>query len=151
MQRLTLTLALTSITIVGGAALFASATQADHIPIVAELKGPGSPNHPGNIIVINGKELISAGDGVVVYSVPGERWLVLTDVEASWPSSSGRPVLSERMGTVSTDKRADFLDDAFHSSTGLVFRPGAQVILREDSQKSSVNVSYSLTGSLVKP
>ncbi len=121
-----------------------------HIPIPPEIKGSPSPVPPENFIVLNGLKLIASGGADVVYSVPSDRWLVLTDMEANWPTG-GTPVLSERMGGLTTDKRTNFLGTAYHSFTGIAFQPGSQVVLRETSLHSPVNVAFSFTGMLVKP
>lgn len=124
-----------------------------HMPIPPEIKGSPSPLPPENFIVINGQKAISSGGAEVVFTVPNDRWLVLTDIEtaSAQSASAGVAVLSERMGALVTDKRTSFLSSPFHSFVGIAFEPGSAVLLRESTLSSPVTISFSLNGMLVKP
>jgi hypothetical protein len=121
-----------------------------HIPIPPEIKGPPTGPPPQNIVVINGQKLLSSGGSVVVYNVPVDRWLVLTDLEANWPGTA-RAALAERLGAQVTDLRTNFLNSSFHSFIGIAFQPGSAVLLRETSLAGPVEISFSFSGFLVKP
>jgi hypothetical protein len=118
-----------------------------HIPIPPELKTPAL-TPPNGMVAINGMKLLAAGGVEVVYEVPNDQWLVLTDLEAEW-LPSGAPVLAQRTGALMTDVRSAFLGTAFHSFTGVAFQPGSQVVLRESSLASSVKIAFSFSGYLV--
>src|SRR5262245_49910546 len=115
----------------------------------ASLGGVSRAVDPDDIVHIEGDLALSAGDSAAVYTVPAGRWLVLTDVEFFW-QIGGTPSLAEKLGFTITTKRERFLNQAFHSRTGLAFRPGSQVQVREISF-NALSVSYAMTGYLDVP
>lgn len=121
-----------------------------HIPIPPEIKPqPGTLPPPQNFIMLNGQKLIASGGAEVVFTVPDDSFLVLTDLETDFPKG-GAPALAERMGGLTTDKRSTFLGRDFHSMVGIAFQPGSQVLLRESSLQGPVTISFSFSGMLVK-
>ena len=98
-------------------------------------------------------------DPLVLYEVPADRWLLLTDVEFSTDSPS--PELVQVVGQQVTVKRnATFnyqvssiyglLSHAYHSSVGIGFAPGSAVALRP-GPGGSYYANFTLTGYLTRP
>ena len=91
------------------------------------------------------------GGSVTVATVPTNRWLVITDYD----QVNGFNVdLVENLAGVVAVKRHDMGNlegqDRFHSSVGLSFAPGSQVVLRNRGT-FNVGVSYHLSGYWVAP
>jgi hypothetical protein len=92
------------------------------------------------------------GGSVTVATVPTNRWLVITDYD----QANGYNVdLVEDLAGIVTVKRIDMREfqsdqDRFHSSVGLSFAPGSQVVLRNRGT-FNVGVSYHLAGYWVAP
>lgn len=88
---------------------------------------------------------------ITVANVPLNRWLVITDYD----TSNGYNIdLVEDLAGIVTVKRHAMLDfnsytDRFHSSVGLSFAPGSQVVLR--NRAGTVNMDYHLAGYWVAP
>jgi hypothetical protein len=104
---------------------------------------------PGSSLVA-----LPPGGSVTVATVPTNRWLVITDYDQSRGYSVD---LVEDLAGVITVKRHEMIDDfanyttdRFHSSVGLSFAPGSQVVLRNRSS-FSVSLGYHLAGYWVAP
>ena len=92
---------------------------------------------------------------LVLYQVPTDRWLLITDFE----TSGGTCQLVEIDGATETVKRGPFFFNSgaggpvpfegLHSSVGLAFAPGTQVALRNTSGVDTV-VAFTLTGHLTR-
>lgn len=105
-----------------------------------------SPAFPGFI------SIPVPGDGsVTVATVPANRWLVITDFDQQGSNSID---LVEDLAGVITVKRQNMAvspnRDSFHSSVGMSFEPGSQVVLRNRSS-NNVSVSYHLAGYWAAP
>lgn len=106
---------------------------------------------PGSPFVV-----LPPSGSLTVATVPTNRWLVITDYD----QSRGYNVdLAEDLAGVITVKRQEMIDDEggsnvttdrFHSSVGLSFAPGSQVVLR-NRNNSNVGMSFHLAGYWVAP
>jgi hypothetical protein len=98
---------------------------------------------------VSGSSIPAGGAELVVYTVPPDRWLVVRDFEFAW-DGFGVPSLIEKLGPIETTKRLSFIGLTLHSSLGLAFEPGSEVVLKESSGQG-VGVSYALNGYLAAP
>ncbi|MCY3002844.1 MAG: hypothetical protein NTV21_13665 [Planctomycetota bacterium] len=98
-----------------------------------------SPAFPGFISIP-----VPAGGSVTVATVPTNRWLVITDFDVQ---GNGSTDLVEDLAGVITVKRQNMPvspgRDSFHSSVGLSFAPGSQVMIR-NRNSNNVSVNYHL-------
>jgi hypothetical protein len=101
---------------------------------------------PGNIVEFRDSGASIPGGGLVVYSVPIDRWLVIRDCEFATGFASVQ--LVERVGFTDTIKRSDFALTAWHSSLGMTFQPGSDVVI---TSSGGSGVSYQLDGYLARP
>lgn len=129
----------------------------------------GWPPLPQNIVNLSGTTgLIEAGGKAEVYSVPSDRWLVLTDLRwADEGNNITSAILSEETPTGLIDKTglaypfssslvgsgAHFGSVASsppleHSGVGLTFRPGSKVIVRSQDGSALGSVSFMMCGYL---
>jgi hypothetical protein len=102
---------------------------------------------PGSPFVV-----LPPGGSVTVATVPTNRWLVITDYDQTYGFNVD---LVEDLAGVVTVKRHDITDfnsntDRFHSSVGLSFAPGSQVVLRNRGL-ANTSMSYHLAGYWVAP
>jgi len=96
--------------------------------------------------------LPTPGTHFIVASVPFDKWLVLTDVEYS-PGGSGGMRLDQKLGASFEVRRgAPFLATmaSLHSSVGLAFAPGSEVVLHNIGS-GIADGSYQMSGYLIDP
>lgn len=159
-QIMTTLIALIALVLSAGFAMFASAQ-----PAAAPARG--FPPHPSNIVSICGS---SSGIGPMstklLYTVPADRWLVLTDTRAITQNGGNErnlELVEDAQGTL-TVKRA-FCDAAITipsvtgtwnaptsaaAGIGPSFAPGSQVVARNYST-TFFEFRYELIGYLVQP
>jgi hypothetical protein len=95
---------------------------------------------------------IPPGASVSVATVPPNRWLVITDYD----QANGLYIdLVEDLAGIITVKRQAMLDssymDRFHSSVGICFAPGSQVVLRNRDTFNAYSMTYHLAGYWAAP
>lgn len=133
---------------------------------------PLGPRRPQDIVNLDGTlPGLDPGASQVVYTVPNNKWLIVTDAEASrlnhlLSGSAASQQLIEDVGGVQTVKRNEnFLtpwlghhDNAapapYNSSVGMAFQPGSEVRIKVPNDYEGpypIDVSYTLTGYLAKP
>lgn len=103
---------------------------------------------PEDIVNLTGT--FPPGASVVVFTVPFDKWFVLTDVEIE---GDGQVEIRRGPGP-GTTLRSGFLGDAFtpyRSSVGLAFSPGSTVVLDDILSGGFVAPIYALTGHLAEP
>ena len=95
----------------------------------------------------DGQVYIPTESSLSVYTVPANRWLLLTDVEiiSSYPQQ-----LAEVAESITTIKRGPYVPGPYHSVTGLAFAPGTQVTIH-NFWPLQVPVTFSMTGYLTRP
>jgi hypothetical protein len=139
-----------------------SATQGPPPPV-----RPVWPPHASNIFNLDSASAAApsggitsgAGSSTVLYTVPSDRYLVLTDAEITANNSGPTEVsLVEDLGGVVTIKRGPSWNQqastyqpvqGLHSSVGLTFAPGSQIALRNSGVQCQV--MYTLTGYFAAP
>lgn len=108
------------------------------------------PPHPSQIVSVSAEATFStSGQVVPVYSVPQDRWLVITEFRRSDASSSYLADLVQDYGGVVTLKLSHRFNVAFDSRTGLAFAPGSSVALRSVNGGASV-APFAFVGYLVR-
>lgn len=92
---------------------------------------------------------VPSSGSVTVASVPPNRWLVITDYDQTYGFNVD---LVEDLAGVITVKRHEMMQssgqvpiDRFHSSIGMSFAPGSQVVLRNRGVQNA-NMTYHLAG-----
>ncbi|MBL8802947.1 MAG: hypothetical protein JNN27_13170 [Planctomycetes bacterium] len=101
----------------------------------------------------NGQIDFAVNASFTVVTVPANRWLVITDFDIV---TSGSIDLVEDLAGVLTVKRQALAfvsgggSDSFHSSVGLSFAPGSQVVLRSRTTNST-SARYHFAGYWVAP
>lgn len=99
----------------------------------------------------NGEILFGANTSFTVVTVPANRWLVITDFDML---AGGSLDLVEDLAGVLTVKRQSLGDSSsrhsFHSSVGLSFAPGSQVVLRSRTTNNT-SARYHFAGYWVAP
>ncbi len=100
------------------------------------------PPRPEDIVNLRGSIVgIQFGRGQVIFTVPEDRWFVVTDTLA-------RRIMVERRGANEIVKPFD-LERENHFSVGLSFAPGSEVILRDERvRKSDQSFRYEVIGYL---
>lgn len=107
----------------------------------------------------NGYVSLNPGTSVVVYTVPNDRYLVLTDVEISDIGPMMISLFEDANGST-TVKRGFFFNrmltqtavQPYHSAVGLTFAPGSSVVLRNTTtQGQQAGVAYTMTGYFAAP
>jgi hypothetical protein len=104
---------------------------------------------PGSPFVV-----LPPSGSLTVATVPTNRWLVITDYDQS--RSCNVDLVEDLAGVITvkrhemTDDVANLTSDRFHSSVGLSFAPGSQVVLR-NRNNSNVVMSFHLAGYWVAP
>ena len=139
--------------VTGTAWLFAS--RADAQAGSAFLSTAGSLPAPRSMVVFDsmpvaggtGSVQIPPGGFITVATVPANRWLVITDYDQAYGYNVD---LVEDLAGVITVKRHDMIEpnfnsDRFHSSIGMSFAPGSQIVLRNNSA-SWRDLRYHLAG-----
>lgn len=88
-----------------------------------------------------------------LYEVPANRYFVLTDLETLVEGEADVALAELRNGVAVTKREVYFMrkEAGFHSDTGIVFRPGSEVVLINRLPFSGVpaDVGFSLTGYLL--
>ena len=113
------------------------------------------PPKPEDIVIITDKHI---GSYDVVYTVPSDRWLVITDAEYYAYNNREADLLEALRGVETVKRHCVFLgshyqhmnscDGPFSSAVGLAFAPGSQVVF--SNQQGTVGTySYALTGYLI--
>lgn len=90
---------------------------------------------------------------VTAFTVPLNKWFILTDAEINAAFGDGIAIQEDLGGTVTTLRHAFFGNEswAYHSSVGLAFSPGSNVRLADLVGGQGSSSVYSLTGHLADP
>ncbi len=112
---------------------------------------PGWPPHASRMVQLDHRSNpvppISPGSVAVVYSVPVDKWLVITDTTLS--TSNSDTTVCENLAGVHTYR---FNADSLITSAplGATFAPGTDVVIKNENGTSTVSVSsYAFVGYLV--
>lgn len=94
-----------------------------------------------------------AGTWRSIYTVPSDKWLVITDFE-TLVTGLGEIAIAELVGEKFTTKRErHFVKQAsgYHSESGMIFRPGSKVVFVNRVATSNVmdDIGYSFSGYLL--
>ncbi|MBK6939759.1 MAG: hypothetical protein IPH13_06060 [Planctomycetes bacterium] len=109
------------------------------------LRSPSFPPHPADIVNIDGGLSIPVGQSieVVLFAVPGNRWLVVNDLCIVGPTSPGTKLVERtsagdlvKVGPTAV-ARWQFDRIIRQSSIGYSFRPGSSVVLKLDGTNSN--------------
>jgi hypothetical protein len=101
----------------------------------------------------NRVEDLVAGTWRSIYSVPSNKWLVITDFDTV-VTGLGEIAICELLGETLTTKRERYFvkrESGYHSASGMVFRPGSKVVLVNRVVTSTVmdDIGYSFSGYLL--
>jgi hypothetical protein len=103
------------------------------------------PIDPSDMFDTTGTALLTdSGQTYTIYSVPSDRWLVLTQSIIT----GSHFALLEDFGGTQSEKPTIFLPGG--QLVGIVFHPGSSVVLRNDEQFGFVNYHWLLTGYFAK-
>jgi hypothetical protein len=128
---------------------------------------PVWPPHASNILNLdstsvanpNGYVSLNPGTSVMVYTVPSDRYLVLTDFEITEIGANMISLFEDANGST-TVKRGFYFNQRlpqtalqpYHSAVGLTFAPGSSVVLRNTTtQGQQTGVAYTMTGYFAAP
>jgi hypothetical protein len=94
-----------------------------------------------------------AGTWRSIYTVPTNKWLVITDFDTSI-EGNGEIAIAELMLEKLTTKRERYFvkrESGYHSESGMTFRPGSQVVFVNRVITSTVmdDIGYSFSGYLL--
>ena len=94
-----------------------------------------------------------AGTWRSIYTVPSDKWLVITDFDTSI-TGLGEIAIAERLGEKLTTKRERYFvkrESGYHSDSGMTFRPGSKVVFVNRVVTSTVmdDIGYSFSGYLM--
>lgn len=128
-------------------------------PRAASLRG--WPPAPQDIVNLNGHYSMGAGGSLVVYTVPANQWLVVTNLEIYWINTGASIDLYEDAAGMLTLKRsswfngwggnaANVTNGPYESPVGLAFAPGSKVTF-VNPQGNGENGEYHLTAYLANP
>ncbi len=108
--------------------------------------------HPEDIVAINGNiDGATAGTPYKLYTVPSNRWLVVTRAQFLQANSDlSDQSLRSVKGGIETTVANDAAFGAIEPVIGLPFEPGSDVVLRYGSG-SAGSLKYHLRGYLAKP
>jgi hypothetical protein len=102
------------------------------------------PVDPSDIFDTTGTTSLARGETFRIFSVPADRWLVIT---SNAISGSGDFALLEEFAGAQTAKPLNERDSQL---VGIAFRPGSSVVLRNDVQFGVTAYRWLLTGYLAK-
>jgi hypothetical protein len=137
------------------------ASSADALPVPAPQASTSALPAPRSMVVFdslddapagfNGQIDFAVNASFTVVTVPANRWLVITDFDMV---TGGSIDLVEDLAGVLTVKRQSMGDSSsrhsFHSSVGLSFAPGSQVVLQSRTTNNT-SARYHLAGYWVAP
>lgn len=90
----------------------------------------------------------------VLYTVPSNRWLIVTDLEI-FSEGLGQLQLEELAGQTFTCVRSNYFlgkgEAGYHSDAGMRFRPGSRVVIRNLNLINAVkeDIGYTFSGYLL--
>ena len=98
-------------------------------------------------------EDLVAGTWRSVYTVPSNKWLVITDFETSIEGIGEIAISEMQLGKFTTKRERYFVkrEAGYHSESGMTFRPGSQVVFVNRVITSTVldDIGYSFSGYLL--
>lgn len=141
--------------LIGIASLWAigSCTHAQSSPFAPPATGDSIISAQNRVHLDARVENLAPGDYRSVFTVPANRWFVLTDFDFV-VEGIGDLRLSEYDGRNFVTKRENYFmarDDGYHSESGMVFRPGTDVVLVNRAFNVSVldDIGYTMSGYLL--
>lgn len=108
------------------------------------------PPRPADIVNLSGHEVIAPGEIHVLFEVPANEWLVVTDGDrVSNPVAVGDFGILEG-GQFRRLLNATDFSEGYHSVTGLAFPPGTSVAVGNLHERTTVDVWWDVTGYLAR-
>ena len=108
------------------------------------------PPPPQSIVNISSFKLLGPNEMEVIYTVPADSWLVVTDADkVSSKVAVGHFGIVEG-GVITALLNATDFFDGYHSATGFAFPPGSEVAVGNGSPSQSEVVWWDVTGYLVR-
>ena len=114
---------------------------------------------------IQGEQFVASGQKVVVYTVPSDRWLIMTEVFTDSDGNESRMgsafdlVQEDSTGNDTTKLALRFLrtllsasaPERLSTAVGLKFAPGTSVVLKNAPGASGQTLGWNLIGYLARP
>lgn len=130
-----------------------SCTHAQSSPFAPPATGDSIISAQNRVHVDARVENLAPGDYRSIFKVPANRWFVLTDFDFV-VEGIGDLRMSEFDGQNFVTKRENYFmarDEGFHSESGMVFRPGTDVVLvnRAFAVSTLDDIGYTMSGYLL--